>query len=54
MAIPDNVNSDQGSQFTRAAVTGRLKRAGVNTSLDGRGRALDNDCVGRLWVNSHK
>ena len=37
---PEIFNSDQGSQFTAAAFTGRLENAGVAISMDGRGRAL--------------
>lgn len=48
---PDVFNSDQGSQFTSAAFTGVLKREGVAISMDGRGRALDNIFVERLWRN---
>ncbi len=40
---PEIFNSDQGSQFTSTAFTGRLVEAGVAISMDGRGRALDND-----------
>ena len=46
---PEVVNSDQGSQFTSAAFTGVLKREGVGSSMDGRGRAFDNSFVERLW-----
>jgi putative transposase len=42
-------NTDQGVQFTAAAWTGRLERAGVSVSMDGRGRCLDNVFVERLW-----
>ena len=48
---PEVFNSDQGSQFTSAAFTGVLKREGVAISMDGRGRALDNIFVERLWRN---
>jgi putative transposase len=48
---PDVFNSDQGSQFTSDAFTGVLKREGVAISMDGRGRALDNIFVERLWRN---
>lgn len=44
-------NSDQGSQFTRKAFTDVLRREGVDISMDGRGRALDNIFVERLWRN---
>jgi putative transposase len=49
MATPDIFNSDQGSQFTSADFTSRLETAGVKISMDGRGRALDNVFVERLW-----
>jgi putative transposase len=42
-------NSDQGSQFTSQAFTGRLLSAGIRISMDGRGRAFDNIFVERLW-----
>ena len=48
---PEVFNSDQGSQFTSMAFTGVLKREGVAISMDGRGRALDNIFVERLWRN---
>jgi len=46
---PEIFNSDQGSQFTSEAFTGVLKREGIAISMDGRGRALDNIFVERLW-----
>ena len=46
---PGISNTDQGSQFTSEAYTGRLKEAGVRISMDGRGRALDNVFIERLW-----
>jgi putative transposase len=46
---PEIFNSDQGAQFTSPAFTGRLLAAGVRISMDGRGRALDNVFVERLW-----
>jgi putative transposase len=46
---PEVFNTDQGVQFTAAAWTGRLQRAGVSVSMDGRGRCLDNVFVERLW-----
>jgi putative transposase len=47
--IPEIFNSDQGCQFTSEAFTGVLKRHGIAISMDGRGRALDNIFVERLW-----
>ncbi len=46
---PEIFNSDQGSQFTATAFTDRLERARVAISMDGRGRALDNVFIERLW-----
>ena len=46
---PEIFNTDQGVQFTAQAFVGRLQRAGVRVSMDGRGRALDNVFVERLW-----
>ena len=46
---PRIFNSDQGSQFTSDAFTGRLAESGIAISMDGRGRALDNVFVERLW-----
>lgn len=46
---PDIFNSDQGSQFTSTDFTDCLKAAGVSISMDGRGRAVDNIFVERLW-----
>jgi putative transposase len=49
LAKPDIFNSDQGAQFTSLDFTGRLASAGIRISMDGRGRALDNVFVERLW-----
>jgi putative transposase len=46
---PEVFNTDQGVQFTADAFTGCLESAGVAVSMDGRGRALDNVFVERLW-----
>lgn len=46
---PEIFNTDQGVQFTSQAFTERLSRVGVSISMDGRGRALDNVFVERLW-----
>src|SRR4029450_1558749 len=48
-ARPEIFNSDQGAQFTSLDFTGRLAAAGIQISMDGRGRALDNVFVERLW-----
>jgi len=47
--VPEIFNTDQGCQFTSKAFTGVLKSHGVTISMDGRGRALDNIFVERLW-----
>lgn len=46
---PTIFNSDQGSQFTSDAFTGVLLKNRITISMDGRGRALDNIFVERLW-----
>lgn len=46
---PEIFNTDQGSQFTAREYTSRLEEAGIAVSQDGRGRALDNVFVERLW-----
>lgn len=42
-------NTDQGVQFTAHEFTGCLETANIRISMDGRGRALDNIFVERLW-----
>jgi putative transposase len=49
VATPDILRSDQGAQFTSLDFTDRLTAAGIRISMDGRGRALDNVFVERLW-----
>ena len=49
VATPDIFNTDQGVQFTSHEYIQRLKAANVRISWDGRGRALDNIFVERLW-----
>ena len=46
---PEIFNTDQGAQFTSLEFTGRLLEKGIRISMDGRGRALDNVFVERLW-----
>jgi putative transposase len=48
-AEPEIFNTDQGAQFTSKEFTGRLIDRGIKVSMDGRGRALDNVFVERLW-----
>jgi putative transposase len=42
-------NTDQGSQFTSPRFTRVLLEKNIRISMDGRGRALDNIFVERLW-----
>ncbi len=46
---PEIFNTDQGCQFTSEAFTSVLKSHAITISMDGRGRALDNIFVERLW-----
>ena len=46
---PGIFNTDQGVQFTSEAFTGALLEKDIRISMDGRGRALDNIFVERLW-----
>jgi len=46
---PEIFNTDQGCQFTSDGFTSVLKVHGIVISMDGRGRALDNIFVERLW-----
>ncbi len=48
-ATPEIWNTDQGSHFTSPQVTQPLLDAGVQISMDGKGRALDNIFTERLW-----
>jgi putative transposase len=48
-AKPKIFNTDQGAQFTSAAFTDTLEKAGVAISMDGRGRFMDNIFIERLW-----
>ena len=47
--IPEIFNTDQGVQFTSLAFTDALLKKDIKISMDGRGRALDNIFVERLW-----
>jgi putative transposase len=46
---PEIFNTDQGSQFTSQEFTGRLLAESIQISMDGKGRAIDNVMVERLW-----
>jgi putative transposase len=49
LAKPEIFNSDQGVQFTALAFSSILESAGIQISMDGRGRAYDNIFIERLW-----
>jgi len=49
LGTPELFNTDQGCQYTARAFTERLETHGVAISMDGRGRALDNVFIERLW-----
>jgi putative transposase len=49
VARPDIFNTDQGAQFTSDLFTSRLLAERIAISMDGRGRALDNVFIERLW-----
>ncbi len=42
-------NTDQGAQFTTPRFTDPLLERGIKVSMDGRGRAMDNIFIERLW-----
>lgn len=46
---PEIFNTDQGSQFTSEQFTKVLKDNNIKISMDGKGRAIDNIFVERLW-----
>lgn len=46
---PEIFNSDQGSQFTSDLFTGCLEKNEIQISMDGKGRAIDNIYIERLW-----
>jgi putative transposase len=46
---PEIFNTDQGVQFTSGEFTRLLEKQGIAISMDGKGRALDNIFVERLW-----
>ena len=46
---PEIFNTDQGAQFTSEVFTNRLEQRDITISMDGRGRAIDNIFIERLW-----
>lgn len=49
LATPEIFNTDQGSQFTSREHTEKLASHGIAISMDGKGRAIDNVMIERLW-----
>lgn len=47
--VPEIINSDQGSQFTSDIYLNCLKKHDIRISMDGKGRAIDNIFIERLW-----
>lgn len=47
--VPEIFNTDQGAQLTANAFVDTLLGTGIQVSMDGRGRALDNAFIERLW-----
>ena len=46
---PEIFNTDQGSQYTGHDFTDELKQHDIQLSMDGKGRAMDNIMIERLW-----
>ena len=46
---PEIFNTDQGSQFTSNEFTSLLLENDIKISMDGKGRAVDNIFIERLW-----
>ena len=47
--LPEIFNTDQGSQYAGESFTAVLKKHGIRISMDGKGRAMDNIFIERLW-----
>lgn len=46
---PEIINTHQGSQFTSKIFASHVISQGIRLSMDGKGRAIDNAFVERLW-----
>jgi len=46
---PEIINTDQGSQFTSEIFSKYVIKQGIRLSMDGKGRAIDNAFIERLW-----
>ena len=49
IACPETFNTDQGAQYTSIEFIRILLDRGIKVSMDGRGRAIDNVFMERLW-----
>jgi putative transposase len=49
IGIPEIFNTDQGVQYTSERFIHCLEKEGIKISMDGKGRALDNIFIERLW-----
>ncbi len=49
ISTPEVFNTDQGAQFTSREFTSVLQSNGITISMDGKGRAIDNVFIERLW-----
>ena len=47
--VPEIFNTDQGSQFTCSEFIEILNAHNIQISMDGKGRALDNVYIERIW-----
>ena len=48
-ALPEILNTDQGSQFTSTEWISELTKRGIAISMDGKGRWRDNIYIERFW-----
>jgi putative transposase len=46
---PEIINTDQGSQFTSEVFSNYVLKQEIRLSMDGKGRAIDNAFIERLW-----
>lgn len=46
---PEIINTDQGSQYTSEIFTKTVLENNIKLSMDGKGRAIDNVFIERLW-----
>jgi putative transposase len=48
---PEIINTDQGSQYTSDVFSSHVLNSEIKLSMDGKGRAIDNAFIERLWRN---